>query len=133
LPPIEVADDAMLARRRGRGNDPQDGAAAAVCPRSAARDRVRRMIVFSLLGLVMPRFIMVVLWLFTDYLSRAYDGWLLPLIGFFVLPTTTLAYAIAENSMHGARGFGLVLIVLGVLVDVGVIGSRGRGVFRKKS
>ena len=35
--------------------------------------------------------------------------------------------------MDGARGFGLVLIVLGVLVDVGVIGSRGRGVFKKRS
>jgi hypothetical protein len=91
------------------------------------------MFLLSLVGLVMPRFIMVVLWLFTNYLSRAYDGWLLPLIGFFLLPTTTLAYAIAENSMDGARGFGLVLIVIGVLVDVGVIGSRGRGIFRKRS
>jgi len=88
----------------------------------------------AILGLIMPRFIMVVLWIFTDYLSRAFDGsWLIPLIGFFVLPTTTLAYAIAENSMDGARGFGLVLIVLGVLVDIGALGSRGRGIFKKES
>ena len=90
------------------------------------------MIVLVAFGLLTPRFIMVLLWLFGDYLSRAYDGWLLPLLGFFLLPTTTLCYAIAENSMDGMRGLGLVLVIIGVLVDLGVIGSsRGRGVFRK--
>jgi hypothetical protein len=90
------------------------------------------MIVLSIFGLFMPRFIMVLLWLFSDYLSRAYDGWLLPLIGFFVLPTTTLAYAIAQNSLQGAKGLGLVLIVLGVLVDIGALGGGGRGVFKHR-
>jgi hypothetical protein len=89
-------------------------------------------IVFAVLGLITPRLVMVVLWLFTDYLSRAYDGWLLPLLGFFLLPTTTLAYAIAQNSMDGLRGLGLVLVIVGLLVDVGILGgSRGRGVFKK--
>ena len=91
------------------------------------------MIVLAALGLIAPRLIMVLLWLFSDYLSRAFDGsWLLPLLGFFLLPTTTLAYAIAENSMKGVRGLGLVLVILGLLVDLGVIGSsRGRGIFRR--
>jgi hypothetical protein len=89
-------------------------------------------IVFALLGLITPRLIMVLLWLFTDYLSRAYEGsWLLPLLGFFVLPTTTLSYAIAENSMHGLRGLGLVLVIAGLLVDLGILGG-GRGVFKKE-
>ena len=90
------------------------------------------MIVFVLFGLLTPRFIMVLLWLFGDYLSRAYDGWLLPLLGFFLLPTTTLCYAIAQNSMDGVRGLGLVLVILGLLFDLGIIGSsRGRGAFKK--
>jgi hypothetical protein len=89
-------------------------------------------IVFAVLGLITPRLVMVVLWLFTDYLSRAYDGWLLPLLGFFLLPTTTLTYAIAQNSMDGLRGLGLVLVIVGLLVDLGILGSsRGRGVFKK--
>jgi hypothetical protein len=89
-------------------------------------------IVFAVLGLITPRLVMVVLWLFTDYLSRAYDGWLLPLLGFFLLPTTTLTYAIAQNSMDGLRGVGLVLVIVGLLVDLGILGSsRGRGVFKK--
>ena len=91
------------------------------------------MIVFVLFGLLTPRLIMVLLWLFSDYLSRAYDGWLLPLLGFFLLPTTTLCYAIAQNSMNGVRGLGLVLVIVGLLVDVGIIGSsRGRGVFKDR-
>jgi hypothetical protein len=89
-------------------------------------------IVFAILGLITPRLIMVLLWLFSDYLSRAYDGWLLPLLGFFLLPTTTLSYAIAENSMDGLRGLGLVLVIVGLLVDLGILGSsRGRGVFKQ--
>jgi lipopolysaccharide/colanic/teichoic acid biosynthesis glycosyltransferase len=45
---------------------------------------------------------MVVLWLFTDYLARAYDEFVVPLLGFFLLPTTTLAYAVAHNEVGGA-------------------------------
>ena len=65
-----------------------------------------------------------------SYLSRAYEGWVLPLIGFFVLPTTTLAYAIAENETRGLRSWGLILVVLAVLIDVGMWGG-GRGVFSR--
>jgi hypothetical protein len=91
------------------------------------------MFVFLLFGLLTPRFIMVLLWLFSDYLSRAFDGsWLLPLLGFFLLPTTTLCYAIAQNSMDGVRGLRLVLVIVGLLFDLGIIGgSRGRGVFKR--
>ncbi len=82
------------------------------------------------LVLAAPRFVMVVLWIFTGYLSRAYDGWILPLIGFFVLPTTTLAYAIAQNETNGLRSWGLLLVILAALIDVGIWG-KGRGVFSR--
>ena len=84
----------------------------------------------SVLVLATPRFVMVVLWIFTSYLGRAYDGWVVPLLGFFLLPTTTLAYAIAENETRGLKGWGLVLVVIAVLLDLGVWGG-GRGVFSR--
>ena len=84
-----------------------------------------------LIAIALPRFVMVVLWLFSDYLSRAYGTWLWPLIGFFFLPTTTLAYAIAQKRYCGVRGAGLVLVVLGVLVDFGVVGG-GRGIAKRR-
>ena len=72
---------------------------------------------------------MVVLWIFTDYLSRAFGSFAWPLLGFFFLPTTTIAYAIAQNEFDGINGWGLVVLILGIAVDLGLLGggARGRG------
>lgn len=80
--------------------------------------------------LAIPRTIMVVLWLTGDYLSTAFGTWVWPLLGFFFLPTTTLAYAVAQNRYDGVRGIGLLLVVLGALVDLGAIGG-GRGIGKR--
>jgi hypothetical protein len=80
----------------------------------------------ALLGLMTPRVVMVLLWVFTNYLSRAFDTFIWPLVGFIFLPTTTLAYAVAQNSFNGLRGFGLLLFVLGVLIDFGLLGGGAR-------
>jgi hypothetical protein len=80
----------------------------------------------AILALITPRFVMVIMWLFTDYLARAYDSFIWPLLGFFFLPATTITYAIAVNELDGVRGWGLVLLILGILVDVGVLGGGAR-------
>jgi hypothetical protein len=82
------------------------------------------------LGLVTPRFVMVILWIFTSYLGRAYDSTILPLLGFFFLPTTTLAYAVAQNETNGIKGWGALVMILGIGLDLGIWGS-GRGAFSK--
>lgn len=84
----------------------------------------------AVLGLITPRFIILILWIFSDYLSRAIDGALWSVLGFIVLPTTTLMYAVAQNSFGGLEGWGLFLFVLGILVDFGVIGGGARSVRR---
>jgi hypothetical protein len=85
--------------------------------------------VLVLLAFVGPRLALVLLWLFTNYLSRAFDGLLLPLLGFLFLPWTTIAWAVAQNEFGGASGIGLLVIALGFLGDIGVLGggARGRG------
>jgi hypothetical protein len=80
----------------------------------------------ALVGLITPRVVMVVLWVFTNYLNRAFGSFFWPFLGFLFLPTTTLAYAIAQNAFNGLKGAGLLIFVLGILIDFGVIGS-GRG------
>ena len=82
--------------------------------------------VVVLLALVGPRFVLVLMWLFGDYLSRAYDSFLIPVLGFIFLPWTTLAYAFAQNSLGGLNGLGLLVVILGVLVDIGVLGGGAR-------
>ena len=85
--------------------------------------------VLALLAFVGPRVALVLMFLFTNYLQRAFDTFLLPLIGFLFLPWTTIAWAIAQNEFGGANGIGLLVIVLGLLADIGVLGggARGRG------
>ncbi len=84
-----------------------------------------------LLALVTPRFIMVMLWLFTDYLSRAFESFFWPFVGFFFLPTTTMAYAVAKNAFDGVKGWGLVVLILGIMVDFGLLGGGGRAIGRR--
>jgi hypothetical protein len=83
--------------------------------------------VLALLAFVGPRVALVLMFLFTNYLHRAFDTFLLPLIGFLFLPWTTIAWAIAQNEFGGANGIGLLVIVLGFLADVGVLGGGARG------
>jgi len=86
---------------------------------------------FAIMALITPRFVVFVLWLFTHYLATAYGGWFWPTLGFFVAPTTTLAYAVARNDLSTANGSitaaGTLVIVVGVLIDIGLIGGGARG------
>jgi hypothetical protein len=82
--------------------------------------------VLILLAFFTPRIVLFILWLFTNYLSRAYDGFVLPLLGFFFLPATTLAYAIAQNELGGLNGLGIVVVLIGLAVDIGLLGGGAR-------
>jgi hypothetical protein len=83
--------------------------------------------VLALLAFLGPRLVLFLLFLFTNYLNRAFDSFLLPLLGFLFLPWTTIAWAIAQNEFTGANGIGLLVIVLGLLADIGVLGGGARG------
>jgi len=82
--------------------------------------------VVALLAFFGPRLVIFLLWLLTTYMSRAFDNFLLPFLGFLFLPWTTIAFAIAQNELGGANGIGLLLIVIGFLVDIGVLGGGAR-------
>jgi hypothetical protein len=82
--------------------------------------------VLALLAFFTPRIVLFILWLFTNYLSRAYDGFLLPFLGFIFLPATTLAYAIAQNELGGVNGIGLIVVLIGFAVDLGLLGGGAR-------
>jgi hypothetical protein len=80
------------------------------------------------LALISPRLALIVLALFSDILSRAFDSWLLPTIGFFILPWTTLAYGVMwDIGTHKVYGFEWFVVVLAFLVDLGSYGGTARG------
>lgn len=83
-----------------------------------------------LLALLSPRVALFAVWLFSDLLSRAFDSWLLPFLGFFLVPWTTLAYAVMwDAGTHAVTGFEWFVVGVAFLADVGVYGrgSRERG------
>jgi hypothetical protein len=84
-----------------------------------------------LFGLLTPRVVLFILWIFTNYLSRAYGSWFWPTLGFFFLPSTTIAYAVAQNAFDGVKGWGLVVLIIGVFVDLSLHGGGGRAAGRR--
>jgi hypothetical protein len=80
------------------------------------------------LALVSPRLALIVMALFSNILSRAFDSWLLPTIGFFILPWTTLAYGVMwDIGTHKVSGFEWFVVGLAFLVDLGSYGGTARG------
>jgi hypothetical protein len=75
------------------------------------------------LAIATPRFAIILVALFSDYLGRAYETTVWPLVGFFFMPLTTLAYAFAINSNGSVDGMYLVLVVVTVLLDLGLVGA----------
>jgi hypothetical protein len=83
--------------------------------------------VLALLAFLGPRVAIFLLWLFTSYMSRAFDTFIWPFLGFLFLPWTTIAFGIAQNELGGLNGVGLLVVALGFLVDIGVVGGGARG------
>jgi hypothetical protein len=73
--------------------------------------------------LAFPRVALVALWLMTHYLERAYHGLLIPLLGFFFLPLTTLAYAWMVNTHRPLEGINVIILIIAVLIDAGGLGG----------
>ena len=78
------------------------------------------------LALGTPRFALILVVIFSDFIGRAYATTIWPLLGFFFMPTTTLAYAWAINSRGSVEGLHLVALVLAVMIDLGLIGAGAR-------
>ena len=69
--------------------------------------------------LAFPRIALVLVFLSSNYLQRAYHGLLLPLLGFVFLPLTTLAYAWMTNTRQPIAGLNLLLLIVAVVIDLG--------------
>jgi hypothetical protein len=76
-----------------------------------------------LLVLIFPRVVLAALFLFSTYLQHAYNGLLIPILGFIFLPLTTLAYAWMINSHMPMVGINVIILIIAVLIDVGGLGG----------
>lgn len=84
----------------------------------------------ALLALFVPRLVIILLVIFSDYIGRAFQPTMLypliPLLGFIFMPVTTLAYAWAINSHGAVDGIYLVAVIIAVLLDLGLLGGGER-------
>jgi hypothetical protein len=80
----------------------------------------------ALLALIAPRLAIILVVLFSDYIGRAYETVIWPLLGFRFMPLTTLAYAWAINTGGSVSGGYLLVVILAVLMDLGIIGGGAR-------
>jgi hypothetical protein len=80
--------------------------------------------VLGCFALIAPRLVIIGLVIFSDYIGEAYRTTLWPLLGFFFMPLTTLAYAWAMHYGNGSvQGVGLAAVVIAVLIDLGILGG----------
>ena len=76
-----------------------------------------------ILLLIFPRVALVLLFLFSNYLGRAYHGLIVLLLGFFFLPLTTLTYAWMVNTGRPTEGGNLLILIIAVVIDLGGLGG----------
>jgi hypothetical protein len=80
----------------------------------------------AVLALVSPRLVLVILWLFTNLVDRAFDSIALPILGFILAPFTTVIYVLAYQPIEGVGGFGWILVFIGLMIDLGAYGGTAR-------
>lgn len=77
-----------------------------------------------LLALLVPRGVIVGLWLLTDRLEVLFDTWMWPVLGFLFLPTTLLWYAAVQ---HWFGGEWNVATIGGLVVALAIDTSSAAG------
>jgi hypothetical protein len=83
--------------------------------------------IIPILAVFMPRIALLIIFFFTDWLSRAYSTLLWPLLGFLLMPYTTLAWMAAMlYNHHEMSGFWIVVLVVAVIFDLGGQGHSAR-------
>ena len=95
------------------------------------------MCLLAALGLITPRLILILLWLFSPavvlgpFADLAIPNPIVPMLGLVFLPTTTLGVCWAAVSFGGLPSFsGLLIVLIGLVIDAGLIG-KGRGIARR--
>jgi hypothetical protein len=72
----------------------------------------------ALLAMLSPRVAIFFVWLLTDRMSVAFEHFWEGLLGFILLPWTTLAWVVVYAPVRGVSGFGWFFVILGLVVDL---------------
>ncbi len=88
--------------------------------------------ILAIIALAVPRVVMFAVFLLTDWFGRAFETRLWPVLGFMIMPYTTLAYLAAMlDNHHALTGGWLALFIAAIIVDVAHWGGGGHTYSRK--
>lgn len=74
------------------------------------------------LGAFFPRVGLLLIWFFSTWIQQAFNGeWILPVLGWFLLPYTTLSYVMLHLWLGEVTGFTWAFVVLAFLLDIGSV------------
>lgn len=83
--------------------------------------------ILPIFSLLMPRVVMVFIFLLTNWFAQAFTTALWPLLGFLFMPYTTLVWMTAMlNNQRQMSGPWIILLILAVLLDLGQTHSARR-------
>jgi CDP-diglyceride synthetase len=82
---------------------------------------------FALLAAAAPRLALILMWLFTPWVNRAFENLIVPLLGLIFLPLTTVLYVLLRPG--GLSSFEWLLIAVAFLIDLGAYGG---GIFGRR-
>ncbi len=72
-----------------------------------------------LLALISPRLALFFILVFSGWIGEALEGWIVPVLGFFFLPWTLLAYVVMwQVSPLGVNGFDWFIVGFAFVVDI---------------
>ena len=84
--------------------------------------------IVAMIGMAAPRFAIFLLWLFSDKMADAFNGFFEAFLGFVLLPFTTLFFALVYSVPDdGVNGFGWLIVGFGLLLDISSYASGAKG------
>jgi hypothetical protein len=87
--------------------------------------------IFILIAALSPRLAVLLMWIFTPWVDRAFGPVIWPILGILFLPLTTLLYVILWNTGgRGVTGWEWIFVILAVFGD---LASYARSAGRRRS
>ena len=75
--------------------------------------------IFLVIAALSPRLAVVLMWIFTPWVDRAFGPVIWPILGIIFLPLTTLLYVILWNTGgRGVAGWEWLIVVLAIFFDL---------------
>ena len=75
------------------------------------------------IGLFISARLLIIVLYFQSYIDKAYVSTLYPLLGFFFMPWSTIAYTYCINECGGVKDIAVLWLILAVMADMGTSGS----------